>query len=260
MNSKKELMEKELDELINKGKKLLYSMADEEGILSEEDKDYLKEKKMPIPNFKNTYDSWYTEALVTIKQLLPDRVTDFIAQYKNEKRKDIDFLTYTISDYLCGLITRRGGSIIADGKAAIPKMQIQCSILESAKNCFSSTLFDIKEILQADLFDTELKTAEELVNKGFVRGGGAIAGVVLEKHLYHICDIHNFKMTKKTPTLFDYYEALKSNNIIDTAMWRFIQHLGDLRNLCDHHKKKEPTKEEVLDLISGTEKVIKKVW
>jgi len=30
-----------------------------------------------------------------IKQLMPDRLDDFIKLYKNEKRKEVDHLTYT---------------------------------------------------------------------------------------------------------------------------------------------------------------------
>ena len=113
--------------------------------------------------------------------------------------------------------------------------------------------------MQADIFDTELESARELAKKGFFRGGGAVAGVVLEKHLGHVCKIHNLKIRKKKPALADYYQILKENNIIDTAKWRFIQHLGDLRNLCDHKKDREPTKDDVLELVEGTEKVIKTV-
>jgi len=53
---------------------------------------------------------------------------------------------------------------------------------------------------------------------------------------------------------------LKNGSVIDTPMWRFIQHLGDIRNLCDHNKDRDPTKEEVEDLISGVQKVIKTLF
>lgn len=36
-----------------------------------------------------------------------------------------------------------------------------------------------------------------------------------------------------------------------------IQHLGDIRNLCDHNKDREPTKEEVEELINGIDQIIK---
>jgi hypothetical protein len=62
------------------------------------------------------------------------------------------------------------------------------------------------------------------------------------------------------PTISDFNELLKGGDVIDLVMWRFIQHLGDIRNLCDHGKDREPTKDEVLELIDGVDKVIKTVF
>ncbi|HET9615854.1 MAG TPA: hypothetical protein VFP74_01690, partial [Pseudolabrys sp.] len=90
----------------------------------------------------------------------------------------------------------------------------------------------------------------------FARGAGAIAGVVLEGHLAAVCKNHSVAISKKKPTLSDFYEALKKANVIDQQTWRFIQHLGDIRNSCDH-KGKDPTKESVDDLIAGVRKISK---
>ncbi|ADR35082.1 hypothetical protein Sulku_2422 [Sulfuricurvum kujiense DSM 16994] len=261
MEPKYASLKKELKALMRQGDLLYYAMADEQGQLSEEAKSVLKEKGIELPRFNMAYDPWYSEALLVVKQIIPDRYDDFVKQYKNDKRKEIDFLTYGISDYLVGLKTTRGGGmVVADQSAAIPKMQNQNSILASAEKRFESTLFDIQEVLQADIYDSELEAARELAKKGFVRGGGAIAGVVLEKHLGHVCAHHALNSRKKHPSIADFYELLKENNIIDTAKWRFIQHLGDLRNLCDHNKEREPTKDDVFELVEGVEKVIKTVF
>lgn len=123
-----------------------------------------------------------------------------------------------------------------------------------------STLFDIKTLVHADLLDDELHAAEELNRKGFQRGAGAIAGVVLEAHLGIVCERHRSSPKKKNPTLSDLYNALKSADIIDTAKWRYIQHLGDLRNKCDHKKDADPTKAEVGELIDGVRKITKTVF
>jgi len=47
---------------------------------------------------------------------------------------------------------------------------------------------------------------------------------------------------------------------IETPTWRFIQHLSDLRNLCDHNKDREPTKDEVNELIVGVTKITKTLF
>lgn len=39
-----------------------------------------------------------------------------------------------------------------------------------------------------------------------------------------------------------------------------IGFLGDLRNLCDHKKSKEPTKDEIFKLIEGANEIIKTVF
>lgn len=56
------------------------------------------------------------------------------------------------------------------------------------------------------------------------------------------------------------YAHKEQEKVYDIVNWRFIQHLGDIRNLCDHNKDREPTKEEVEELINGTEKVIKTIF
>lgn len=259
MASKFEMLKKELASLVHQGDLLYYAMVEDVGKLMDKMKKELEKYEIKLPHFDLEYDTWYSEALQVVKQIIPDRTDDFIKQYKNEKRKEIDFLTYGISDYLLGLQTERFGEVVVGRSAAIPKMKVQNSILKSAEKRFESSLFDIQEVLQADLFDSELESARELAKNGFFRAGGAVAGVVLEKHLSHVCENHEFTSRKSHPSIADFYQHLKETGVIDTPKWRFIQHLGDLRNLCDHEKEREPTREDVLELIEGVEKVIKTV-
>ncbi len=220
-----------------------------------------------LPNFNTEYQKWYSESLVLIKQLLPDRIDDFVSLYKKPKtkRKDITYENFVIEDALMGLEVSRtdfmeGKKIIADKKAALPKFQQQLNILKSIEKRFESSLFDIKQLVQADLFDSELDVANELNKKGFVRGAGAVAGVVLESHLLQVCGNHTITIRKKNPGINDLSQLLKDNNIIETPEWRKIQHLADLRNLCDHKKKMEPKKEDIDELIGGVSKIIKTLF
>lgn len=216
-----------------------------------------------LPRFSSGYQRWYSEALAVVKQLVPDRLSDFIRLYEKPKtRKEITYENYVIEDLLQGLVITRSHDqhVVANGSAAIPRFAQQLEILKSAEGRFESSLFDIRQLVQADLFDSELDAARELLKNKFVRAAGAIAGVVLEKHLAQVCTNHNIKMGKKNATISDFNDLLKSNNVIETPQWRSIQHLGDLRNLCDHNKSKEPKSEEVDDLISGVEKVTKTLF
>lgn len=259
----------DLDKLISKADKLHIAMQME--CFPKEVKKQIKEQfgdkadkiLSDIPSFKEEYQAWYSEAQVLIKQLLPDRLSDFIRYYEKPKgRKQISFETYRIEDYLQGLHVTRGYTQekIVEPDAAIPHFRQQIAILNSVKARFESSLFDIRQLVQADLFDSELDAAKELNKHKFIRAAGALAGVVLERHLGQVCDNHNVKITKKNPGIADLNNALKESDVIDIVQWRFVQHLGDIRNLCDHDKKVEPTLEQVDELISGTMKVVKTVF
>jgi hypothetical protein len=139
-------------------------------------------------------------------------------------------------------------------------MEQQLNILKSAQQRFTSSLFDIRQLVAADLFDSEIEAARALVKNKFLRAAGAIAGVVLEKHLAQVCENHAIKVTKKNPTIGDFNDLLKNADVIDTPRWRANQHLADIRNLCDHNKTKEPTEEQVQDLVDGVAKVLKTMF
>lgn len=223
--------------------------------------DFYKNKEKS--EFSSLYHRWYTESREVIKWLIPNRLDEFEKLYKPEKRKSIDLSSYTIQDWLLGIRAPvdefTGEKRFEDFGAAIMRFQNQLLILKSAKRRFESSLFDIKQLVQADLFDSELEAARELNKKGFARGAGAIAGVVLEGHLSQVCENHKIKIKKKNPVINDYNQLLKDNDVIDIKDWRFVQHLADLRNLCDHDKKREPKKEEIEELINGVEKITKTI-
>jgi len=272
MISNLEKYKENLNKLISKGELLLNAIQAEflpERFREELEKVLKNKKKVSkfikeLPSFTSSYQIWYSESLVLLKQLLPDRVDDFVSLYKRPKtkRKDITYENYVIEDALRGLYITRGWGKekVVGPDAAVPLFVQQLNILKSLKRRFESSLFDIRQLVQADLFDSELDAAHELNSKGFVRGAGAIAGVVLESHLAQVCENHNIKVKKKNPSINDYNQLLKDNEIIDIKDWRFIQHLADLRNLCDHKKEKEPTREDIEELIKGVEKVTKTIF
>lgn len=215
-----------------------------------------------LPRFAGAYQRWYSEAQAIIKILLPDRLHDFVALYEKPKnRKTLAVDTYVIADYLQGITTTGwDGKVIVDKDAALPQFAQQLEILRSAQGRFESSLFDIKQLVQADLLDSELQAAEELTKKGFHRAAGAVIGVVLEKHLSQVCSNHSLTVGKKHPTIADFNDLLKTSDVIDVPQWRKIQHLGDIRNKCDHTKTTEPTADDIQEMLAGTTKVTKTLF
>ncbi|MFV0678198.1 hypothetical protein [Variovorax sp. tm] len=261
----------DLDKLVQAGNHLLNAMQYEcypaqfaEAVKASQNKEkaseYLKSMKA-LPSFSEGYQRWYSESQAVVRQLLPDRVADFIRLYEKPKtRKEISYENYRVEDYLQNLRVTRLGDTVVDKSAAIPHFRQQLAILKAAEGRFESSLFDIRQMLQADLLDSEIEAAEELSKYKFVRAAGAVAGVVLERHLGQVCVDHQCSPPKKNPTISDFNDALKTQGAIDVPQWRFVQHLADIRNLCDHSKVPEPTKEQVDDLIAGVKKVTKTVF
>src|SRR5260370_4965524 len=247
---------KDLDALILKGDNLLNGMKLEcfpdrikglinaqlrkQGLVGKKLASKTREVMEVFPSFNETYQSWYSEAKALVRQVLPDRLSDFVRTYEKPKpRKDITYENYRIEDYLQGLNITRGyeREKVVGPDAAIPQFRQQLAILKSVRERFESSLFDIRQLVQADLFDSELDAAEDLAEKKFTLPAGALAAVVLERHLAQVCENHAIKVTKKEPTISDLNDALKGANAIDIPQWRSIQHLADIRNLCDHNKK-----------------------
>jgi len=268
MISNLEKYKRDLDKLTSGGEMLLMAIIKEsrpvefERVYRKILGDKYDETVKKIPRFSYEYQAWYSEALILIKQLLPDRLADFVKLYEKPKsRKSIEYGNYVIEDYLQNLSVTTGyGERKVGPEAAISQFEQQLNIVASIKSRFESSLFDIIQLVQADFFDSELETAKELNKKGFVRGAGAIAGVVLEKHLAQVCDNHGIKILKKDPSVNNYNQSLKDAGIVEVKDWRFIQRLADLRNLCDHNKKVEPKNEDIKELILGVEKISKTIF
>ena len=268
MSEKSKKFQNQLDRLIKRGDTLhmaiQYECAGEEfkrNLAETIGKDKTTGYVEKLPEFTSEYQAWYSEALVLMKQVLPDRLKDFTSYFEYPRvRKDITFDNYMIRDYLQGLRVTSGNEIIADGSAAVSEFRQQLNMVKAAKATLNSALVDLTSILQADLFDSEIDSARDLAKSGFLRASGAICGVVIEKHLKQVCETHAVVIKKRNPGISDFIQALKDKDVVSVPQWRFVQHLADIRNVCDHAKGREPEEGEIDDLLLGTEKVLKTIF
>ncbi len=219
--------------------------------------------KKAAGSFQRNYQAWYTEACAVVKHLIPDRLQEFKTLYEADpRRKTITQITYTIQDWLNGIRASTdyiGKKHFEDAGSVLMRFQTQVAILDAGKSRYESSLFDIRKLLQADLFDSELGAARELLRNGYNRAAGAMAGVVLESHFIQVAADHAIAIKKKNPTIADLNDLLKEQSVTDIPVWRSIQRLADLRNLADHKKTREPTADEMEELIAGTDKCLKTI-
>src|SRR5262249_20300573 len=131
---------KDLDALLARGERLHLALqrecfpAEMEKAFKKQLGDKAKSTLEALPSFSDSYQPWYSEAKVLIKQLLPDRLADFVRHYEKPKpRKDITYDSYRIEDCLQGLTVTRGWDKekVVGLDAAIPHLRQQLAIVKS---------------------------------------------------------------------------------------------------------------------------------
>ena len=199
------------------------------------------EKKLS-EKFKLDYQDWYSSCCALLERNYnKERMSEFKSEYENN-------IKTIISENYITLNTEY---------TFIDSFKHQASILNALPLYLEHRLSDIELTVASILMDDELLEAEYLLKKGFIRAAGALAGVVLERHLKMRCDKNEPKLKyPKNAAINKLNDILKDTNLVDLIEWRKIQYLGDIRNECDHDKKIEPKKEEVADLISKVKEMI----
>jgi hypothetical protein len=215
-------------------------------------------KDAEVLKFGSDYQVWYTKALKLVELLGPDRLGEFVSLYKTDpKRKGLNADTFSIQDFVRG-IGPAYDTFNINNLVGV-RLLNQFQILAALDSRIDSVFADVTGHLFADLQDSELQTASTLA-KTNLRAAGALAGVVLERHLQRVSDNHQVPIAKKNPTIVDLNEPLKAKEVYDLPTFRKIQLLADLRNLCVHQKKTEPTDVQVEELIAGVSAIVKSVF
>ena len=240
--SQSDAAEQEIDDLLSAGQALVKMLAEDKS------------------SFIFDYQMWYTKAAKIVNLSLPDRELEFRRYYEiDPKRKDLGYGTYVIQDYCMGVAPAKHRNPRFNCADQASRCLInQVAILQSVKSRLDSIMCNMQQTILADVRDRELETAQKLM-KVSVRAAGALAGVVLERHLQQTCDSHGVVFRKSKPTLSDFTESLKTAAVIQVPEWRKLSYLADVRNICCHSKGDEPTGEQVKELIDGVNWALKTV-
>ena len=110
-------------------------------------------------------------------------------------------------------------------------------------------LSSIKSLIEADVFDTELEQAKELLSNKYKLAAAVIAGVVLETALRSLCDNQNIPHGKLDKMNADLTKA----GIYNSLRQKRITALADIRNSAAHGKDSEFTHKDVEDMIRDIE-------
>lgn len=115
-------------------------------------------------------------------------------------------------------------------------------------------LISFKQIVQAEVFDSELEQAKTLLDSGYKNAAAVIAGVVLETAIKELCLNNSIDLEKKKLTRLN--DDLTKAGVYNTFQQKQITALADIRNKAAHGDYGEFTKEDVERMISDIERFL----
>lgn len=194
------------------------------------------------------YQHWYSAVRTIIEKNQPSRIQEFEWAYSlSAKTSELGIKQLLAKRY----VTQEEQFELMD------LINAQYDMLAAVPSHLKFSLYDIELTAYSILMDDEITAAQYLLKNGFLRSAGALAGVVLERHLKTLLRKHTPLIKHKEKDSLSALNDLCKNAVYDLVTWRKVQHLADLRNLCDHDKVREPTKDEVAELNRGVGAMIK---
>lgn len=120
------------------------------------------------------------------------------------------------------------------------------AVFMAAKEDFESGYFvSMRTLVQAEVFDSELEQASELLNRGYTTAAAVVAGVVLETALRELCDRSSIAHAQ----LDTMNGALAKAGVYNKTVQKRITALAGIRNSAAHGKPNEFNQDDVLDMI-----------
>ena len=141
----------------------------------------------------------------------------------------------------------------------LTRLSQQLSMLNAVRNGLEYVLADLQSTLYGEVGDHIQATAYELFRRGQPRTAGALAGILLELHLAKVATKYGVTRRHTSPGLTVLNAALKRGGIYDGEVWRFIQRLGALRDVCVDSPRRDPTVDELTTFIHGVQTVRQRV-
>ncbi|MCQ8119617.1 hypothetical protein [Methylomonas rosea] len=113
-------------------------------------------------------------------------------------------------------------------------------------------LSSVRNLVQAEVFSTELEQARELLNAGYRIPAAVICGVVLETNLRSLCEAHSLSLGKLDKMNADLAKVGQYNSLVQKR----ITALAAIRNSAAHGNSAEFDDANVRSMIEEVEKLV----
>jgi len=127
------------------------------------------------------------------------------------------------------------------------------AIFSAAKEDFhGGYLSSVRALVQAEVFDSELEQANELLSSGYCAAAAVIAGVFLETALRDLCDRNGIPHGKLDKMNADLAKA----SVYNILNQKRITALADIRNSAAHGKPDTFTNQDVDSMIKDVNRFL----
>jgi hypothetical protein len=124
------------------------------------------------------------------------------------------------------------------------------AVFDAARDDFDGGyLTSVRNIIQAEVFSTELDQAHELLSGGYITAAAVIAGVVLETTMRRLCDDEGISHGALNKMNADLLKAGRYSMLVHKR----ITALADIRNNAAHGHTDKFNKDDVADMIDKVE-------
>jgi hypothetical protein len=127
------------------------------------------------------------------------------------------------------------------------------SVFLAAKEDFEGGyLSSVRNLVQAEVFSTELEQASELLSAGYHVAAAVICGTVLETNLQGLCESRGLSMGKLDKMNADLAKAGQYNSLVQKR----ITALAGIRNSAAHGKTTEFSEKDVRSMIEDVGRLV----
>lgn len=232
-----------VDELVREGDALLGFLSDRGNRLWD---------RIGYDRFLGQYHPWYSACLALTEANMPSRAEEMRRAHQGEKgHKGLRDGVLKVKSVGLGSLDTDTGDLLHHHVTHIK------GIVSSIPSYMESSLYSVELAVAERFVGDLLAEAEYLLKASHVRAAGAVAGVLLERHLKTLCDRHvpPISYTAKA-AIAKVNDLLRDGNVYDLTQWRKVQWMGDIRNKCDHAGTDDPRHEDVADLIADVKKFV----
>ncbi|WHS59051.1 DUF4145 domain-containing protein [Pseudomonas sp. G2-4] len=130
--------------------------------------------------------------------------------------------------------------------------RVKAVFLAAKEDYEGGYLNSVRNLVQAEVFSSELEQAEELLKSGYATAAAVIAGVVLETTLRDLCSTHELEHG----SLNKMNDDLAKTGAYNASQKKRITALAAIRNSAAHGKPEEFTAADVRGMIDDVERFL----